>query len=114
MIHPLSGFQVGETMLAATCWLVAANFAGYFAMLADKRRSEAGLWRIPEARLLGIAFIGGSIGTLLAGQLLRHKTRKQPFRAYLILIALFQIVAGLMLAAPEGRAMVMEVMAEIR
>ena len=114
MIQPLSGFHVGETLLAATFWLVAANFAGYFAMLADKRRSQAGLWRIPEARLLTIAFIGGSIGTLLAGQLLRHKTRKQPFRAWLILIALFQIVAGLVLSVPEGRVMVMEGVAGLR
>lgn len=57
----------------------------------DKRYAEAGRRRIPEASLLLMAAVGGTPGALVARQMFRHKTRKQPFSAYLWLIALVQI-----------------------
>lgn len=65
----------------------------------DKRCAVAGARRIPEARLLTLALIGGSPGALLARRLFRHKTRKQPFSALLYMIALGQclVLAGWML-----------------
>ncbi|MBQ5390137.1 MAG: DUF1294 domain-containing protein [Clostridia bacterium] len=42
------------------------NAVGLLYMLADKYRAKKNLWRIPEARLMFIAAIGGSIG-ILAG-----------------------------------------------
>ena len=56
----------------------------------DKARAIAGARRIPEASLLGLALIGGTPGAFLARRLFRHKTRKQPFSTWLILIALAQ------------------------
>lgn len=56
----------------------------------DKSRAIAGKRRIPEANLLGLALIGGSPGALLARQMFRHKTRKQPFSTILLLIAVVQ------------------------
>ena len=114
MIHLSSGLAANKVFMAVLLWLVAANIAGFLAMLADKRRSQAGLWRIPEGRLLGFALIGGCIGTLIAQQLLRHKTRKQPFRTYLIMIALFQIVGVMVVSTPAMRGMLVEVLGGIR
>lgn len=57
----------------------------------DKRYAEAGRRRIPEASLLLMAAVGGTPGALAARQMFRHKTRKQPFSAYLWLIALVQV-----------------------
>lgn len=57
----------------------------------DKQRAIAGIRRIPEADLLGLAFIGGSAGALLARSLFRHKTRKQPFSTHLYLIVALQV-----------------------
>ena len=65
----------------------------------DKQRAVAGERRIAEADLLGLALIGGSPGALLARQMFRHKTRKQPFSLYLLLIAALQAGAVIGLIA---------------
>ncbi|WDF73574.1 DUF1294 domain-containing protein [Novosphingobium sp. KACC 22771] len=57
----------------------------------DKRYAREGHRRVPESSLLMMAAIGGTPGALVARQMFRHKTRKQPFSAYLWLIALVQM-----------------------
>lgn len=52
----------------------------------DKEAARAGHRRVSEARLLQFAFIGGSLGAFAAQRLLRHKTRKEPFRTQLMAI----------------------------
>lgn len=56
----------------------------------DKSRACRRQRRIPEANLLGLALIGGSPGALLARQMFRHKTRKEPFSTRLMLIVVAQ------------------------
>ncbi|XUY28197.1 DUF1294 domain-containing protein [Agrobacterium sp. rho-8.1] len=58
----------------------------------DKKAARSGEWRMSESVLLWLAFLGGSLGAVLAQQLLRHKTRKQPFRTYLVSVIILQIV----------------------
>ena len=57
----------------------------------DKQRAVAGKRRITESDLLGLALIGGSPGALLARQLFRHKTRKEPFSTQLLVIVALQM-----------------------
>lgn len=66
-------------------WLAAANGIAFGLMIADKRRAEAGLRRIPESTLLRWAFLGGAFGTVAAARLVRHKTRKQPFATWMLI-----------------------------
>ena len=47
----------------------------------DKAAAQRNRWRTPETHLHLLALIGGWPGALLAQQLLRHKSSKQPFRA---------------------------------
>lgn len=47
---------------------------GWDKLLAKKHRR-----RIPEAALLGCAFLGGSAGAALGMAFFHHKTRKPPF-----------------------------------
>jgi uncharacterized membrane protein YsdA (DUF1294 family) len=68
----------------------------------DKQAAIDGTWRISERTLLGIAFIGGSLGAVTAQQVLRHKTRKEPFRTLLMMIVgLHTLGAASWLFAPE-------------
>ena len=75
---------------AFALYFVGMNAGAFVAFWLDKRRAEQGLWRIPEATLLGIAVAGGSSGAIAGQQILRHKTRKEPFRTKLWLIAALQ------------------------
>ena len=53
---------------------------GFLMYRADKTAAVQGAWRVPEANLHVVALVGGWPGALVARRVLRHKTRKQPFR----------------------------------
>ena len=61
-------------------YLIAVNAAAFLLMLADKQKAKRGAWRIPEATLIGIALIGGSIGAIFGMYLFRHKTKHTKFK----------------------------------
>lgn len=67
-------------------YLLLINAAALVLMFLDKRFARKKMWRIPEAVLLGTAFLGGSLGALLGMYLFHHKTKKPKFY---ILIPLF-------------------------
>ncbi|MBO9694629.1 MAG: DUF1294 domain-containing protein [Sphingopyxis sp.] len=73
-------------------WLAAANGIAFGLMVADKRRAEAGIRRIPESTVLLWTFLGGACGTVLAARLVRHKTRKQPFATWMLIWLWLDIV----------------------
>ena len=60
-------------------------------MLADKYKAMKKVWRIPEATLLGLAAIGGSLGAWLGMVLFRHKTRHPKFAVGIPLLLLLHI-----------------------
>jgi uncharacterized membrane protein YsdA (DUF1294 family) len=73
-------------------YVVLINLLTFGAFALDKAAAENRRRRTPEITLLSLALVGGSLGALTAQQLLRHKTRKQPFRAILIAIAALHII----------------------
>jgi len=76
-------------------WIAAVSAAAFLAFAADKRAAVRGERRTPESTLLLLAIAGGSPGAIAAQQLLRHKTRKEPFRSLLWTVAAAQAAAGL-------------------
>ena len=60
----------------------------------DKRKARQGRWRVPEATLLGLTALGGSIGAWLAMQLFRHKTQKKKFRYGVPALFVLQVAAA--------------------
>lgn len=65
-----------------------------FALFAhDKARARRGGRRVPERTLLFAALWGG-VGAWLACGLLRHKTRKEPFRTLLGLVAALHLIGA--------------------
>lgn len=76
------------------------SVVAFAAYRIDKTAAQKGRWRIPEATLHLLALIGGWPGALIAQQLLRHKTRKQPFRSVFWITVVLNILAlGWMVSA---------------
>ena len=72
-------------------YLLIINAVGALAMLIDKIKARKKLWRIPEATLMAIAAIGGSIGVLAGMYLFRHKTRHAKFYIGVPVILVIQL-----------------------
>ena len=72
-------------------YLIIINAAGFLSMLVDKHKARKNLWRIPEATLLLITLLGGSIGSLLGMYAFRHKTKHLKFTIGIPLIMIGHI-----------------------
>ncbi len=75
-------------------YLFLVNALAFLLMLADKRKAQKKLWRIPEATLMTTAAIGGSIGALAGMYTFRHKARKPKFYIGIPVILTLQILAA--------------------
>ena len=51
----------------------------------DKRKAKKEDWRVSEATLLTLGFIGGAVGIFIGMFRFRHKTRKRAFQVIAIL-----------------------------
>ena len=72
-------------------YLLLINVVTFFLYGIDKWKAKRSKRRIPEAILLGLAFIGGSIGAWLGMKVWHHKTQHKKFKYGLPLILLAQI-----------------------
>jgi len=73
-------------------YILSVNLGGFIAFGIDKRRSARAKWRIPEATLMTLALMGGSIGCLLGMKIFRHKTLKPLFSIGIPVILLLQVI----------------------
>ena len=73
-------------------YLGIINFATFAAFAVDKIAAIEKRSRIKIVTLLGLCFIGGSIGGLGAMYLFHHKTKKDYFAVGVPLIILMQVV----------------------
>lgn len=76
-------------------WLIATNLIGFVLMVWDKAKAQSGERRIAESTLISWSMLGGSIGTLTASLVIRHKTRKQPISTMLRAIPVVQLLLGI-------------------
>lgn len=79
-------------MKLISIYLLIINALGFLFMRIDKQKARKKKWRIPEATLMGIAALGGSIGSLLGMYCFRHKTKHGKFTVGIPLILLAQII----------------------
>ncbi|MBQ5608003.1 MAG: DUF1294 domain-containing protein [Oscillospiraceae bacterium] len=73
-------------------YLLIVNALGFVLMLVDKYKAKNNLWRIPETTLIGVALIGGSVGSLIGMYTVRHKTKHPKFTVGIPVILVAQIV----------------------
>ena len=76
-------------------YLLLMNALGLLLMHADKQKARRHQWRIPEATLLWVAALGGSLGSLIGMSLFRHKTKHIKFVIGVPLCLILQIGLGL-------------------
>ena len=76
-----SGWDLGRLRIIGI-YIAVINIVTFIAFAWDKHVALKGndyRRRVPEARLLGLSLIGGSLGGLLAMNIVRHKTQKWYF-----------------------------------
>lgn len=86
--------------LTITLCLLAVNVLAWLIFGLDKRLAVKHKRRVPEATLLTLAFLGGSVGAMFAMTLFRHKTDARAHPAFVWGIPamfLLQLAAGLWL-----------------
>ena len=74
-----------------TYYILAINVITFVIYGIDKLKAKKGKWRTPEACLLGLAVIGGSIGAYLGIKLWHHKTLHKKFKYGIPGIIILQI-----------------------
>jgi uncharacterized membrane protein YsdA (DUF1294 family) len=73
---------------------LAASVFAFLAYRGDKRRAEAGAWRIPESTLHLLELIGGWPGAFLGQRTFRHKTAKVSYQIiFWIIVLIYQLVS---------------------
>lgn len=73
-------------------YLIMINVLAFVMYEIDKRKAVKGRWRISEAALLTVAALGGSLGSLLAMELFRHKTKHKKFTIGVRLLLVLHII----------------------
>ena len=72
-------------------YLLGINAATFIVYGIDKYKAKKAKWRIPEATLLLLAVLGGSIGAWMGMKVWHHKTMHKNFKYGIPAILLIQI-----------------------
>lgn len=96
-------FLLSVCRIVLPFWLIVINVFAVYQTVRDKSLSRTAkdspqYWRIPEAQLLLIAALGGSVSMYATMKLIHHKTRHPQFMIGIPVIMLVQAAwAGLLL-----------------
>ena len=93
--------DLSELLLIAYVSLSLVTFVAY---AIDKSAAQRGAWRTSEGTLLILGLAGGWPGALMAQQMLRHKSKKQSFRATFWVSVLMNCAALAWLYTDDGKA----------
>jgi uncharacterized membrane protein YsdA (DUF1294 family)/cold shock CspA family protein len=83
---------------------LVASLLTFFVYAADKSAAIKGTWRTQESTLHLLALVGGWPGAIVAQQILRHKSKKQSFRAVFWITVFFNGGGFAWLLTPSGSA----------
>ena len=78
-------------LVSSVIYLAVINVVAFFMYGLDKWKAKRSKWRIPEATLLGLAVLGGSIGAWLGMKVWHHKTLHKKFKFGVPAIIIVQI-----------------------
>lgn len=72
-------------------YFVLINLISYIVMGNDKQKAKQGKWRTRESTLWLLALIGGAVGSWVAMQTHRHKTKHFSFKYGMPVLALIDL-----------------------
>ena len=73
-------------------YLAVMGVVTFFVYGIDKWKAKKSKWRVPEATLLMLAILGGSIGAWLGMKVWHHKTLHKKFRYGVPAIIIVQLL----------------------
>jgi len=101
---PVESEGVRTTLaIALLGWVVLTSLVVFILFAVDKHRAVHGRWRIPEARLHLLEWLGGWPGAILGMMFIRHKRRK-PGYVFLTMTAAITWVAVAVWLLKDGVA----------
>lgn len=72
-------------------YLLSISVVAFYLFARDKKLASRQQWRIPESRLLLVSLFGGSVGSVLAMLMFRHKTSKPSFLLKFVFVVIAQV-----------------------
>ena len=93
---------------------IIASLATFLWYAKDKSAARKGAWPTPESTLHLMSLVGGWPGALIARQMLRHKSKKRPFRIIFWITVMMNCGAFTWLFTPEGAATLNSLMTKIK
>jgi len=77
--------------IAVAAWTLLLSFIAIGVTRKDKNAAQNSKWRVKEATLMLIAFLGGAFAMIVTMRIIRHKTNRKKFMVGIPLIILFHI-----------------------
>lgn len=74
-------------------YIAFINLAAFFTIFYDKKMAINSRWRIAEKQIFLICLLGGSVGTYVAMNIFRHKTKKKKFKIGVPILIIINMVA---------------------
>ena len=84
-----------QILILVAAWLAFISLVAVIVTVADKIKAKRGRWRVPEATLMGISVLGGSVAMLVTMIMIRHKTKHMKFMIGIPIIIALQIAAAI-------------------
>ena len=75
-------------------WLIPISLISVIVTASDKVKAKRVSRRVPEATLMLLSVLGGSLAMLITMIIIRHKTKHPKFMVGIPVIIVLQIVAG--------------------
>lgn len=82
----------GTVILYLAVYLTAISLVAVIITISDKYKAAHGKWRVPEATLFLVAFLGGSLAEYVTMRLIHHKTLHKRFMLGLPAICVIWII----------------------
>jgi len=73
-------------------YILVINIVAVFLTVSDKKKAQKNRWRVPEATLLLVSALGGSVAMYITMKKIRHKTKHAKFMIGIPVIMICQVL----------------------